>query len=91
MTKWKCQDCGQEFYQPLAVRRCVIGHDGKEHWDEGGYTCLCPDCQSSNISEMHICDKCQAESDKLFEGRSTRECFKRHLKELLQNTSEGDE
>ena len=74
MTKWKCQNCGQEFSQPLAVRRCMIGYDGKEHWEDG-YTCLCPDCQSSNISEMHICDKCQAEIDKLFEGRSTRECF----------------
>jgi len=38
----------------------MIGYDGKEHWEDG-YTCLCPDCQSSNISEMHICDKCQAE------------------------------
>ena len=49
MTKWKCQNCGQEFSQPLAVRRCMIGYDGKEHWEDG-YTCLCPDCQSSNIS-----------------------------------------
>ena len=80
MTKWKCNDCKAQFYDPdTALYRAGRIGNGSENWEEDEYIDMCPSCGSIEIYEGVFCDECEKEvsSEKeLVDGQLCADCLR---------------